>query len=212
MTDTYLTLEGPCYAEFKDRASKFLAFAWPVSSEQDIQRHLETLRKEHFKANHHCYAWRLGREGQSFRANDDGEPSGTAGRPILAQIDAAGLTDVLIVVVRYFGGILLGASGLINAYRSAAAAALEAGTVREVILYDQFTIHTDYALLPDVVQAIHKVQAEIREEQYLDRARIVIALRRRDAAAKTLALRAALYKTTPAEAVTLDWPTGMEWE
>ena len=208
--DTYLTLAAPSTGEFKDRASKFLAYAWPVSSEQEIHEHLDGLRREHFKARHHCYAWRLGREGLLFRANDDGEPSGTAGRPILGQIDSAGLTDVLIVVVRYFGGTLLGTSGLINAYREAAVEALRAGTVQEVILHDTIQIHTDYALMPDVVQAIHKLQISIREENFTDRAQITIAIRQRDTAQKLLELKARIWKVSTDEAETLDWPPGME--
>lgn len=208
--DTYLTLAAPSTGEFKDRASKFLAYTWPVSSEQEIHEHLEGLRKEHFKARHHCYAWRLGREGLLFRANDDGEPSGTAGRPILGQIDSAGLTDVLIVVVRYFGGTLLGTSGLINAYREAAVEALRAGTVQEVILHDIGHQCIIGMYLNGVVQAIHKLQISIREENFTDRAQITIAIRQRDTAQKLLELKARIWKVSTDEAETLDWPPGME--
>ena len=117
MNDAYRSLAAPSTGEFKDRGSRFLAYAWPVRTEAEALEHLEALRKEHFKARHHCFAWRLGPDGTRFRANDDGEPSGTAGRPILGQIDSFNLTNVVIVVVRYFGGTLLGASGLIQAYR-----------------------------------------------------------------------------------------------
>lgn len=212
MEDSYLTLDGPCTGEFKDRASKFLAYSWPVQSEQEIQEHLDALRKEHFKARHHCYAWRLGREGLLFRANDDGEPSGTAGRPILGQIDSSGLTDVLIVVVRYFGGTLLGTSGLINAYREAAAEALRAGTIKTVVLHDRFHLHTDYGIMPDVVQAVHKLQLTIEQETFTDRAHLIIAIRRRDVSQKLLELKARIWKTSTDEAATLDWPPGMEIE
>ena len=210
MSDTYLTLAGPATGEFKDRGSKFIGFAYSVTTEQEIMEHLERLRKEHFKANHHCFAWRLGREGILFRANDDGEPSGTAGRPILAQIDAAHLTDTFIVVVRYFGGTLLGASGLINAYRETAAETLRAATIKEVILYDHFTIHADYAIMPDVVQGIHKLGITIQNEQFDDRAHITISIRQRDTEQKLLQLKAQLYKVSVDEAETLEWPEGME--
>ncbi len=212
MSDTYLTLAGPAVGEFKDRGSKFIGFAFPVTDEQQIQEYLDRLRKEHFKANHHCFAWRLGRGGTQFRANDDGEPSGTAGRPILAQIDAAHLTDTLVVVVRYFGGTLLGASGLINAYRETSAIALQVSEIKEVILYDELVIHTDYGVMPDVVQAIHKLGIAIRDEQFDDRAHISIGIRQRDTTQKLLQLRAQLYKVSVEEALTLDWPGGMEIE
>jgi uncharacterized YigZ family protein len=209
MSDTYLTLEGPSVAEFKDRASKFLAFAWPVQTEEEIQQYLEVLRKQHFKANHHCFAWRLGLDGLLFRANDDGEPSGTAGRPILGQIDSARLTDVLIVVVRYFGGTLLGTSGLINAYRESALAAIQSGVIKEVILYDFFTIFIEYGLLPELIQGIHKINAMIQSEEYGEVAKIIIAIRKRDSVQKLLELRARMYKVSTEEAETLEWPAGM---
>lgn len=212
MSDTYLTLAGPAIGEFKDRASKFIGYAFPVQSESDIQEHLDKLRKEHFKANHHCYAWRLGREGLLFRANDDGEPSGTAGRPILAQIDAAKLTDTLIVVVRYFGGTLLGASGLINAYRETAAESLRAAEIKEVVLSDTFVIDCDYGVMPDVVQAVHQLGITIAAENFDDRAHISIAIRQRDTAQKLLQLKAKVHKVSTDEAATLDWPAGMTLE
>ncbi|MDV7392848.1 YigZ family protein, partial [Arthrospira platensis SPKY1] len=122
LPDTYRTLSGPSTGEFRDRGSKFLAYAFPVYTDEEIGLHLEEVRKLHPKARHHCYAYRLGLDGNHFRANDDGEPSGTAGRPILGQIDSFGLCNVLLVVTRYFGGTLLGTSGLINAYKLSAAA------------------------------------------------------------------------------------------
>src|SRR5690606_2431913 len=111
-------------AEFKDRGSKFLAYAFPINDEQELKGKLKELKALHPKAGHHCYAYRLGLDGNQYRANDDGEPSGSAGKPILGQIDSAGVTNVLVVVVRYFGGTLLGVPGLINAYKTATAEAL----------------------------------------------------------------------------------------
>jgi uncharacterized YigZ family protein len=211
-SDTYLTVKALAIGEFKDRASKFLAFVYPVKTEADILGHLEHLRKQHFKANHHCYAWRLGLDQNLFRANDDGEPSGTAGRPILAQIDAAQLTDVLIVVVRYFGGTLLGASGLINAYRESALAALQAAGIIEVILYDRIHIEADYTRLPDVVQAVHQLGFRVDNELYAEQAQINVAIRKRDTDLKLLQMKAKLWRVSTEEAETLDWPAGVQVE
>lgn len=123
--DEYLTISKPSEGLFKDRGSKFLAFAYPVSSEDEIKEIQEHLRSEYHDARHHCYAYMLGKDKNVFRANDDGEPSSTAGKPILGQIKSYDLTNILIVVIRYFGGTKLGVSGLINAYKTAAEEALK---------------------------------------------------------------------------------------
>ena len=115
MKDTYRSIESPSEGLFKDNGSRFIALAYPVESEQEVKEHVSALKKEYHDARHHCYAYRLGHRGETFRCSDDGEPSGSAGRPILGQIDAASLSDVLVVVVRYFGGIKLGIPGLIRA-------------------------------------------------------------------------------------------------
>jgi uncharacterized YigZ family protein len=128
MEKEFKTLAGPATALFKDRGSKFFGFAYPVTSKDEVKQRVQALKKEHPKAVHHCFAYRIGFDGNELRANDDGEPSGTAGRPILGQIDSKGLTNVLIVVVRYFGGTLLGKPGLINAYKTTAADTLAGGT------------------------------------------------------------------------------------
>ncbi|HPG12861.1 MAG TPA: YigZ family protein [Chitinophagaceae bacterium] len=119
----FLTIEKSTTAEYKDRGSKFLAYAWPINDKDSFKEHLAAVKKEQPKASHHCFAYRIGTDGNNYRVSDDGEPSGTAGRPILGQIDSKELTNVLIIVVRYFGGTLLGVPGLIQAYKSAAAAA-----------------------------------------------------------------------------------------
>lgn len=126
ISDRYDSIAAPSTGLYKDNGSKFLAFAFPVETEEQVKEHLAALRKEYFDARHHCYAYRIGHQGQLWRANDDGEPSSTAGRPILGQILSAGLSDVLVVVVRYFGGIKLGVPGLIKAYKTATADALSA--------------------------------------------------------------------------------------
>ncbi len=210
MPDSFFTLAAPSVGEFKDRGSKFFAYAWPATTEEEALRHLEALRKEHFKARHHCFAWRLGLDGQRFRANDDGEPSGTAGRPILGQIDAAGLTDVIVVVVRYFGGTLLGASGLIQAYRESAADALRLAPKVEKIVQDQFRFTVGYAQLPDVLNAVKKCNTDILHEEYGDTdARMEIGIRKSLAQEILLKIKALLWKTSPEEARTLDWPEGV---
>ncbi|MBL7797723.1 MAG: YigZ family protein [Saprospiraceae bacterium] len=208
--DSFFTLSAPGVGEFKDRGSRFLAYAYPVNTEEEALHRLEALRKEHFKARHHCFAWRLGLDGQRFRANDDGEPSGTAGRPILGQIDAAGLTDVVVVVVRYFGGTLLGASGLIHAYRESAAEALRLAPRVEKIVQERFILSVAYALLPDLQNALKKIGTEIFREDYGDsEARLEIGIRKSETLNTLLKIKASLWKTTPEEARTLDWPEGV---
>jgi uncharacterized YigZ family protein len=166
MQDVYKTLSAPSTGEFRDRGSKFFAYAFPVYSEEDWHARLEEVRKEHPKARHHCYAWRLGLDGNQFRANDDGEPSGTAGRPILGRIDSFGLTNVFIVVVRYFGGTLLGASGLINAYKLSAADALEQATIVERTVEDIYRLTFDYALMSQVMNAVKKLELEMVRQDF----------------------------------------------
>lgn len=176
-TDTYQTLAGPSFGEFKDRGSKFLAYAFPVEDADQIQAALLEVRKEHSKARHHCYAYRLGLDQYNYRANDDGEPSGTAGRPILGQIDSAGLTYTLVVVVRYFGGTLLGASGLINAYKKSTAEALAAGEKVEKLVEDVYTLRFDYAHLSKVMNAVSKPPFQVVEQRFATTAELDVAVR-----------------------------------
>lgn len=152
MAETYQTLSAPCEAEFKDKGSRFIAFAYPIASTDDVKRHVEALRQTHHKARHWCYAYRLGLDGNQFRANDDGEPSGSAGRPILGQIDSADLTDVLVVVVRYFGGTLLGVPGLIHAYKTATAMALRHAPIVQKNVEKTVFLRCDYPYLPEVLR------------------------------------------------------------
>ena len=209
LPDAYFTLAAPSTGEYKDRNSKFFAYAYPVQSESAALAQLELLRKEHFKARHHCFAWRLGPDGARHRANDDGEPSGTAGRPILGQIDAFGLTDVLIVVVRYFGGTLLGTSGLIQAYRESAAEALRQGQIVEKIIQDKFLFDFDYALMPEVMNAVKKLGLDLIREKYGDRGSMEIAIRQSETATNLLQVKALIWKVSLEEAATLDWPAGI---
>ncbi len=209
MTDSYHTISAPATGEFKDRGSKFFGYAYPVRSEEQALVWLEMLRKEHFKARHHCFAWRLGMDGSRFRANDDGEPGGTAGRPILGQIDAFELTDVFIVVVRYFGGTLLGTSGLIHAYREAAAAALRNAEIIEKIIKDHFTLDFDYALMPDVMNGVKKLDLEVVRQTFEERGVLEIAIRQTETTDRLLQLKASIWKVSTAEAATLEWPAGL---
>lgn len=158
---TYLTLAAPAQAEFKDKGSRFIAFAYPVREADGIKRHVDALREAHHKARHWCYAYRLGTDGNRFRANDDGEPSGSAGRPILGQIDSAGLTDVLVVVVRYFGGTLLGVPGLIHAYKTATAEALKTAQIIEKNIEKIVVLRCGYPHLNDAVRIAKQHRAEI---------------------------------------------------
>jgi len=152
MEDTYKTISKPSEGLFKDKGSKFISFAYPVKSEDEIREIILTLKKEHHSARHHCYAWRLGHEKLLFRANDDGEPSSTAGKPILGQIQNHDLTNILIVVVRYFGGTLLGVSGLINAYKNAAMDAINQAEIIEKIVDQKLLIEFGYGVMNEVMK------------------------------------------------------------
>lgn len=150
--DIYLTISSPSEALYKDKGSKFYAFAYPVQTIEQIKEILAEKRKEYYDARHVCYAYMLGYERDVFRANDDGEPSGTAGRPILGQINSTNLTDILIIVVRYFGGTLLGTSGLIQAYKTSAAEAIAAATIEERIVEKTFVSKFGYQDLNAVMR------------------------------------------------------------
>lgn len=154
MKDTYNTIIAPTEGVFKEKGSRFLSYLYPVNDEEEIREILQKLKKEHYNARHHCYAWRLGKEDIRFRANDDGEPSSTAGKPILGQLVSHDLTQVLLVVVRYFGGILLGTSGLINAYREASADAIRHAAVETRLVEKEFVINCNYTVLNAVMQIL----------------------------------------------------------
>lgn len=161
---TYRTLELPIQAEFKDKGSRFLAFAYPVQTVEQVKKHVDDLRQEHHKARHWCYAYRLGVDGNQFRANDDGEPSGSAGRPILGQIDSFELTDVLVVVVRYFGGTLLGVPGLIHAYKTSTQMVLENAQIIEKNIEKTVRIRCEYPYLNEAIRIAKNHQAEMIEQ------------------------------------------------
>lgn len=190
MKDAYQTITSETIGEFKDRGSKFIAYAYPVFTESKCQQQLESVRKLHPKARHHCYAYRLGLDKNNYRANDDGEPSGTAGRPMLGQIDSFDLTNVIIIVVRYFGGTLLGTSGLINAYKSSAADALAKAEIVERIVEEVYQLKFDYALMSNVMNAVKKLNIEITQQHFENEASIEIAIRQSEVQNTLLQLKA----------------------
>ena len=152
--DAYKSIAARSEGLFKDNGSRFIAFAFPVETPDQVKDIVDSLKKEYHDARHHCYAYRLGYQGDVFRANDDGEPSGSAGRPILGQIDSLGLSDVLVVVVRYFGGIKLGIPGLIRAYKTSTADALAAATVIEKVAGKNFRLDFDYMSMNAVMKVL----------------------------------------------------------
>lgn len=163
-TYTYKTITTSATSDFRDRGSKFFGFAYPVNDVEEVKEKVKALKKEHPKAVHFCYAFRIGTDGILFRANDDGEPSGSAGKPILGQIDSAGLTNVLVVVVRYFGGSLLGVPGLINAYKTATADALAGAATIEKWIEQKLTITFDYPAMSEVLYLLKQAEATIYKQ------------------------------------------------
>jgi uncharacterized YigZ family protein len=161
----YKTIDTSATAEFKDRGSKFLAYAYPITGVEDVKEKLQLLKKEHPKAVHHCYAYRIGTDGLQYRANDDGEPSGSAGKPILGQIDSIGVTNVLVVVVRYFGGSLLGVPGLINAYKTATHDALQLVSITEKWIEQKAEIQFDYPVMGEVMNLLRQCEATIYKQE-----------------------------------------------
>ncbi|MBX3164285.1 MAG: YigZ family protein [Bacteroidetes bacterium] len=177
-SDSYFTVSKPAEGIYKDRGSKFLGFIFPVFSETEIKQHLQDLRKEHPSARHHCYAWRLGADKNAYRANDDGEPNNSAGKPILAQIQSNDLTNVLIVVVRYFGGTLLGVSGLINAYKLAAADAIANANIEERFILFEYNIEFNTEDTSPVMRALKENEAEILSNAYDEKNNIVFRVKK----------------------------------
>jgi uncharacterized YigZ family protein len=171
----YCTINEPSQGMYKEKGSKFLSFAFPVSSAEKVNEILGKLRKEHHAAKHHCYAYNIIRSGSDhIRTNDDGEPPGTAGKPILAQITSSGLKNVMVVVVRYFGGTLLGKGGLIRAYKNAADDALSRASILQVIPKDMYQVTSDYKNINEIMKIIGDNESEIISGDYGDYAVIKI--------------------------------------
>ncbi|MDF2192507.1 YigZ family protein [Paraflavitalea sp. CAU 1676] len=163
--EIYYTVDKPGTAEFKDRGSKFIAYAWPITSVDEFKARMEEVKKEHPKASHHCFAYRIGTDKNTFRVSDDGEPSGTAGKPILGQIDSKELTNVLIVVVRYFGGTLLGVPGLINAYKMSASLVLQMVPVTQRFIEVPYIVHFDYSQINDIMMVVKQTNSTVIEQE-----------------------------------------------
>ena len=179
--DSYLTIAEPAEAIYKERSSKFLVYAYPVESEEEIKSHLDRLRKEFFDATHHCYAYRLGAEGEVFRANDDGEPSGTAGKPILGQLLSAQLTNCLVVVVRYFGGTKLGVSGLIQAYKESTAEVIAASQIIEKTVDSVFEVQFPYIAMNGVQRVVKEVAPRIDRQEFDNLCTMILRIRKSEA-------------------------------
>ncbi|MBK9743992.1 MAG: YigZ family protein [Saprospiraceae bacterium] len=177
LTDSYQTIASPSEGEYKEKGSKFLAYAYPMDAESDLDGFMTSLRDIHPKARHYCYAYKLGLDGTRFRANDDGEPSGTAGKPIYGQILSFGLTNVCIIVIRYFGGTKLGASGLIHAYKEASKAALDNAAIIEKYLYISYQLTFGYDHMGHIMNALKDPDIEIITKVFEDHCIVNIQIR-----------------------------------
>ena len=178
MEDTYKTIEGQSESVYTEKRSKFIAIAIPVRTLAEIKQYLEEYQKKYYDARHVCYAYMLGAERKDFRANDNGEPSGTAGKPILGQINSNELTDILVIVVRYFGGIKLGTSGLIVAYRTAAAQAIAEATVIEKTVDQDVMVAFEYPFMNDVMRIVKEEEPEMLEQSYDMDCRMTLRIRK----------------------------------
>lgn len=165
-TDTYRSIASQSKGLYKEKGSKFIAFAHPVETVEEVKEIVSSIKKEYFDARHHCYAYRIGHTGDIWRMNDDGEPSSTAGKPIYGQLLSNELSDILVVVVRYFGGIKLGVPGLINAYRTATADAIACATIVEKVATEPFTIKFDYLQMNDVMKVLKEMNLSPFEQEY----------------------------------------------
>ena len=178
--DTFKTISSPSEGIFKDKGSKFLAFAIPISSAEEVKEIVKAYRREYYDARHVCYAYMLGLGRNDFRANDDGEPSGTAGRPILGQINSNELTNILVIVVRYFGGVLLGTGGLVIAYKEATSDALSNAEIIVKTVDDVISLRFDYVLLNEVMRILKDSNVQIKSQLFDNECNIQLSIRRSD--------------------------------
>lgn len=176
--DTFLTIASPAIGEYKEKGSKFIALAYPVSSEEEIKEILASTRKKYYDARHHCFAFMLGEHGQHYRANDDGEPAHTAGDPILGQIRSRNLTNILVIVVRYFGGTKLGVGGLIVAYKTATSEALDKAVIIEKTIPATLTLYFDYPWLNAVMKLVKEYEMEIISQELTISCNITLSIRK----------------------------------
>ncbi len=194
MTDKYLTIKNPSTGHFKDRGSKFEAYAFPVFEEQMIRQRLEEVRELHPKARHHCYAFRLGLDGNQYRANDDGEPSGSAGRPILGQIDSFNFVNILVIVVRYFGGTKLGIPGLINAYKESTREALSQAEVIQKSLEEVYRLSFSYEYMPRLMTFLKKEGFLIENQKLTEKGQLEISISKSKVSESLKAIKAAVFQ------------------
>jgi len=195
--DQYLTIANSTTGLFRDRGSKFYAYAFPILSTEDFRERMEEVKKEHPKARHFCYAYRLGQDKNNFRANDDGEPSGSAGRPILGQLDSNGLTNTFVVVVRYFGGTKLGVPGLINAYKQSTIEALNENTIVKKTKMAKYKTESEYGKMSEVMNAIKKSDFTIEKQSFEINPFILINIREKDHEKNEHLLNAAIAGKIP---------------
>ncbi|MBL7903530.1 MAG: YigZ family protein [Bacteroidales bacterium] len=179
--DTYRTIRNRATGQYKEKGSKFIAIASPVRDENEVKKELEAIRKEYYDARHHCYAYVIGFNREAYRINDDGEPSGTAGRPIHGQILSYDLTNVLIVVVRYFGGIKLGVSGLINAYKTAAGDALSQAEIAEMTVNEVYEVSFDYTVMNEIMKIVKEENLELLNTKFDLDCSLIFKIRKREA-------------------------------
>ena len=187
--DSYKTIAKPSEGSYSEKRSKFLAYAFPVQNEQEVKQRLAEIQKKQWDARHHCYAYILGPHKDAYRLNDNGEPSGTAGRPIYGQLLSKDLTNTLVIVVRYFGGIKLGVSGLQNAYKVAAKEALDAAVIEERTIQEQYRVVFEYVKMNDIMQILKDPEIQVLDRQSDMRCTYTISVRQRDADRITDALR-----------------------
>ena len=187
--DTYKTIAKPAEGSYSEKRSKFLAYAFPVQNEQEVKQRLAEIQKKHWDARHHCYAYIIGPNKDAYRLNDNGEPSGTAGRPIYGQLLSKDLTNTLVIVVRYFGGIKLGVSGLQNAYKVAAREALEAAVIEERTVQETYRVTFEYVKMNDIMQILKDPEVQVLDRQSYMQCIYTISVRQRDADRITMALR-----------------------
>lgn len=182
MTDSFKTITVPREISYRQLSSKFLAYAYPVESEAEIKEHLDALRKRWYDATHHCYAWRLGPHGEQFRANDDGEPSSTAGKPILGQLLSQEITNCLVVVVRYFGGTKLGVPGLIAAYKESTALVLAECEIVERTVDCVLDVEFSYIAMNDIMRIVKDMQPKVISQQFDNLCRMTLSIRESESA------------------------------
>ena len=195
MDDSYKTIENIAEGYITERKSKFISYVIPIETEDEVKEILEEYRKKYYNARHVCWAYMLGETREEFRSNDDGEPSGTAGRPILGQINSFELTNVLIIVIRYFGGTLLGTGGLIKAYKEAAAAAIENAKIVEKTIDDTFVLHFEYPLLNEVMRVLNQYEEVSWTQNFTETCEMEVVIRQSQSQLLSKAL-SAIYGVT----------------